>query len=102
MTSQVAATGGHAGIDTLESVALAATHGAALACRAWVGRHDEDGADGAATEAMRWVLAHAPGHGTVVIGEGATVISNRITPTPRCASKGGRRMFSVDQYQFEE
>jgi fructose-1,6-bisphosphatase II len=58
------------GIDSLEAVALSATHGAALACRAWVGRHDEDGADGAATEAMRQALAHAPGHGTVVIGEG--------------------------------
>jgi fructose-1,6-bisphosphatase II len=58
------------GIETLEAVALSATHSAALACRAWVGRHDEDAADGAATEAMRRALADAPGHGTVVIGEG--------------------------------
>ena len=57
-------------VGTLEAVALAATHAAASACRAWVGRHDPDAADGAATEAMRRVLARAPGQGTVVIGEG--------------------------------
>ena len=57
-------------VGTLEAIALAATHGAALACCAWVGRHDPDAADGAATEAMRRVLAGAPGQGTVVIGEG--------------------------------
>src|ERR1700712_3050424 len=57
-------------IRALEAVALAATHSAALACCAWVGRHDQDGADAAATEAMRRVLATAPGQGTVVIGEG--------------------------------
>ena len=57
-------------VGTLEAVALAATHSAALACCAWVGRHDQDGADGAATAAMRRVLARAPGQGTVVIGEG--------------------------------
>ena len=57
-------------VGSLEAVALAATHGAALACFAWVGRHDQDAADGAATEAMRRVLACAPGQGTVVIGEG--------------------------------
>lgn len=57
-------------VRALEAVALAATHSAALACCAWVGRHDQDGADAAATEAMRRVLATAPGQGTVVIGEG--------------------------------
>ncbi len=57
-------------IDSLEAVALAATHSAALASQAWVGRHDGKAADGAATEAMRAVLADAPGQGTVVIGEG--------------------------------
>jgi fructose-1,6-bisphosphatase II len=58
------------GIDSLEAIALAATHGAALASKPWVGRHDGKAADGAATEAMRAVLAGAPGQGTVVIGEG--------------------------------
>ncbi|NYD36531.1 fructose-bisphosphatase class II family protein [Actinomycetospora corticicola] len=57
-------------LGPLEAVALAATHGAALACCPWVGRHDPDAADRAATEAMRHVLAGAPGQGTVVIGEG--------------------------------
>ncbi|MEV4734921.1 class II fructose-bisphosphatase [Saccharopolyspora sp. NPDC049426] len=57
-------------IHTLESVALAATHQAALASQAWVGRQDKKAADGVATEAMRAVLADAPGRGTVVIGEG--------------------------------
>lgn len=57
-------------LEALESAAVAATHQAALACRAWVGRHDADAADGAATEAMRRALADAPGRGTVVIGEG--------------------------------
>ena len=57
-------------IETLEPVALRATHAAALACQPWVGRHDEKAADGAATEAIRAVLARAPGQGTVVIGEG--------------------------------
>jgi fructose-1,6-bisphosphatase II len=57
-------------VDSLEAIALAATHGAALASQPWVGRHDGKAADGAATEAMRAVLAGAPGQGTVVIGEG--------------------------------
>jgi fructose-1,6-bisphosphatase II len=54
----------------LEPVALAATRAAALACQQWVGRGNSNAADGAATEAMRAVLASAPGCGTVVIGEG--------------------------------
>lgn len=57
-------------IHTLEAVALAATHSAAVASHAWVGRHDKESADAAATEAIRRVLADAPGRGTVVIGEG--------------------------------
>lgn len=57
-------------IHTLESVALAATHSAAIASHAWVGRHDKESADAAATEAIRQVLADAPGRGTVIIGEG--------------------------------
>ena len=57
-------------LHALESAALAATHSAALASRAWVGRHDKEAADAAATEAMRQALAGAAGRGTVVIGEG--------------------------------
>ena len=57
-------------IRSLEEVALAATHSAALASHAWVGRHDKKSADAAATEAMRQVLACAPGRGKVIIGEG--------------------------------
>jgi fructose-1,6-bisphosphatase II len=59
-----------ASVRALESAALAATRAAALACQDWVGRGDPKAADGAATDAMRAALAHAPGRGTVVIGEG--------------------------------
>jgi fructose-1,6-bisphosphatase II len=55
----------------LESLALAATYEAALACQQWVGRGDGKAADRAATEAMRRVLAASPHRGTVVVGEGA-------------------------------
>ncbi|WP_326837343.1 fructose-bisphosphatase class II family protein [Amycolatopsis rhabdoformis] len=65
-----AAARNHAGISSLEAVALAATHSAAVASYAWVGRDDQKGADAAATTAMRAALADAPGRGTVVIGEG--------------------------------
>ncbi|MBQ6644325.1 MAG: class II fructose-bisphosphatase [Saccharopolyspora sp.] len=58
------------GISTLESVALTATRSAAVASHAWAGRNDKKAADAAATEAMRQVLADAPGRGAVVIGEG--------------------------------
>lgn len=57
-------------IHTLQEIALAATHSAAVASHAWVGRHDKESADAAATEAIRQVLTDAPGQGTVVIGEG--------------------------------
>jgi fructose-1,6-bisphosphatase II len=55
----------------LESTALMATGAAALACRRWVGRGRAHDADAAAAKAMRAALAHAPGLGTVVVGEGA-------------------------------
>ncbi len=61
---------GGAVIDMLEAAALRATRAAALASQRWVGRHDGKAADQAATEAMREVLANAPGTGCVVIGEG--------------------------------
>lgn len=49
---------------------MAATQEAALACRPWVGRGEAKAADAAAVAALRATLAHCPGRGTVVIGEG--------------------------------
>jgi fructose-1,6-bisphosphatase II len=46
------------------------TESAALAGSRWMGRGDKNGADGAAVEAMRTVLAGVPMDGIVVIGEG--------------------------------
>jgi fructose-1,6-bisphosphatase II len=46
------------------------TESAALAASRWVGRGAKNGADGAAVEAMRTVLATVPMDGIVVIGEG--------------------------------
>jgi fructose-1,6-bisphosphatase II len=46
------------------------TESAALAAARWVGRGDKRGADAAAVEAMRTVLATVPMDGIVVIGEG--------------------------------
>jgi fructose-1,6-bisphosphatase II len=55
--------------DLLPSL-LAATQEAALACQPWVGRGDGKAADAAAVAALRDMLAHCQGQGTVVIGEG--------------------------------
>ncbi|MDQ2760513.1 MAG: class II fructose-bisphosphatase [Actinomycetota bacterium] len=57
-------------LASLEPVALEATRAAAVACQPWVGRGSPDGADEAATEAMRTALGQARGPGTVVVGEG--------------------------------
>ena len=46
------------------------TEAAALAASRWMGRGDKNGADGAAVEAMRVVLAGVSMDGIVVIGEG--------------------------------
>jgi fructose-1,6-bisphosphatase II len=46
------------------------TESAALAASRWMGRGDKNGADAAAVEAMRTVLAGVPMDGVVVIGEG--------------------------------
>jgi fructose-1,6-bisphosphatase II len=46
------------------------TESAALAASRWMGRGDKNGADAAAVEAMRTVLATVPMDGVVVIGEG--------------------------------
>jgi fructose-1,6-bisphosphatase II len=46
------------------------TEAAAMAAARWMGRGDKGGADGAAVDAMRVVLAGVPMDGVVVIGEG--------------------------------
>jgi fructose-1,6-bisphosphatase II len=46
------------------------TEAAAMAASRWMGRGDKEGADGAAVDAMRVVLAGVPMDGVVVIGEG--------------------------------
>src|ERR1700727_2277727 len=46
------------------------TEAAALAAARWMGRGDKEGADGAAVDAMRVVLASVPMDGIVIIGEG--------------------------------
>ncbi len=46
------------------------TEAAAVAASRWMGRGDKNGADGAAVDAMRHVLARVPMDGVVVIGEG--------------------------------
>ena len=46
------------------------TEAAALAASRWMGRGDKEGADGAAVDAMRTVLASVSMDGIVVIGEG--------------------------------
>src|SRR5947208_5250630 len=46
------------------------TEAAALAASRFMGRGDKEGADGAAVDAMRVVLATVPMDGIVVIGEG--------------------------------
>ncbi len=70
MTTVTEPVGAARSVRRLEGVALAATTAAAIACQKWVGRGEPHCADSAATDAMRAVLAEAPGLGTVVIGEG--------------------------------
>jgi fructose-1,6-bisphosphatase II len=62
--------GGAGSTQRFAEAALAATRAAALAAQRYLGRGDPHGADGAATAAMRAVLADVPGRGEVVIGEG--------------------------------
>jgi fructose-1,6-bisphosphatase II len=61
---------GAAYLAGLEPIAQAATRDAAVACLPFVGRGDKNGADGAATNAMREVLSGAQAVGTIIIGEG--------------------------------
>ena len=46
------------------------TEAAALASARWMGRGDKEGADGAATEAMRVILSTVSMDGVIVLGEG--------------------------------
>jgi fructose-1,6-bisphosphatase II len=46
------------------------TEGAALAAAKWMGRGDKEAADGAAVDAMRYLMDTVPMDGVVVIGEG--------------------------------
>ncbi|MEM9033528.1 MAG: class II fructose-bisphosphatase [Actinomycetota bacterium] len=46
------------------------TEAAAMAAARYMGRGDKEGADGAAVDAMRNILASVPMDGTVIIGEG--------------------------------
>ncbi|MDG1368027.1 MAG: fructose-bisphosphatase class II, partial [Acidimicrobiales bacterium] len=46
------------------------TESAAIAASRWMGRGDKEGADGAAVDAMRAMLASVSMDGVVVIGEG--------------------------------
>ncbi|MFQ5558639.1 MAG: fructose-bisphosphatase class II, partial [Acidimicrobiales bacterium] len=46
------------------------TEAAAIAASRWMGRGDKDGADGAAVDAMRAMLATVQMDGIVIIGEG--------------------------------
>src|SRR5436189_6128986 len=48
------------------------TEAAAIAAGRWVGRGDKEGADGAAVDAMRGLIATVQMDGVVVIGEGET------------------------------
>ena len=56
--------------DALVARLRESTEAAAAASRQWLGKHDKNAADAAATTAMRRALADAPFTGTVVIGEG--------------------------------
>jgi fructose-1,6-bisphosphatase II len=71
--------------------ALAATRAAALAASAWAGRGDPHAADGAATAAMRGVLAAAGATGTVITGEGAKDGAPMLADGELTGSGGGPR-----------
>lgn len=73
----------------LEPVALAATSAAALACQRWIGRGSGDGADRAATEAMRAALGDASGLGTVVVGEGTKDEAPMLFDGEQLGAEGG-------------
>jgi fructose-1,6-bisphosphatase II len=83
-------------LATLEPAALGATRAAALACQRWIGRGNPDGADEAATEAMRAVLAAAPGIGRVVVGEGAKDEAPMLFDGERLGTEGPEYDIAVD------
>jgi len=63
-------TGGPAPDRNLAMELVRVTEAAAMAAARWMGRGDKEGADGAAVDAMRVVLATVAMDGVVVIGEG--------------------------------
>jgi fructose-1,6-bisphosphatase II len=73
----------------LEPVALEATTAGALACQRWIGRGSGDGADGAATGAIRAALANAAGLGTVMVGEGAKDHAPMLFDGEQLGAEGG-------------
>jgi len=62
--------GGSAPDRNLAMELVRVTEAAAMAAARWMGRGDKEGADGAAVDAMRVVLATVAMDGVVVIGEG--------------------------------
>lgn len=84
------------GVADFADLALAATRAAALACAPWVGRGRPEEADGAATDAMREVLASGTGRGTVVAGEGAKDEAPMLFHGERLGQGGRRIDIAVD------
>lgn len=76
--------------------ALAATRAASLAAARWAGRGDPKAADGAATDAMRAVLADAGARGTVVTGEGAKDDAPMLADGERIGDLGDDYDIAVD------
>src|SRR3954454_1436399 len=62
------------------------TEAAAMAASRWVGRGDKLGADGAAVEAMRVLLASVSIDGSVVIGEGGKEEAHMLSSAERGGS----------------
>ncbi|CAN5188464.1 class II fructose-bisphosphatase [soil metagenome] len=79
--------------DALPSL-LAATQEAAVACQPWVGRGDGKAADAAAVAALRDMLAHCQGQGTVVIGEGEKDVAPMLFVGERVGA-GGLPAFDI-------
>jgi len=81
--------------DEVVRRALAATRAGALAAAAWAGRGDARAADGAATDAMRAVLAAPGARGVVVTGEGAKDDAPMLADGERLGAARGGEEFDV-------
>src|SRR5271168_4170096 len=90
-TSDTALAGDFSVDGALVHHALEATRAAAIAAARWAGRGDAKAADGAATNAMRLVLARAPAVGTVVTGEGAKDDAPMLADGEHYGSRNGPR-----------